>query len=173
MRRRWWPLLHTVPHHPFLPCSWNSSLTAFSKLAELRGELYRQFGASSHSSAYANLIPMRATSTTRVLLAFLLAPWIVPFVFLPYAWITVLTAGPAIQRDLTPLQLTLGALFMFGPTALMFAYCAELVLGLPFWLILKRGPIASRISFAPPAREWGWLSTWPCLSTQQTASAPP
>lgn len=91
---------------------------------------------------------MRTIPTSRVLLAFLLAPWIVPFAFLPYAWITFFAADPAIRGDLTPLQLTLGVLFMFGPTSLMFAYCAELILGLPVWLILKRGHIASRISFA-------------------------
>jgi len=37
---------------------------------------------------------------------------------------------------------------MFGPTSLMFAYCAELILGLPVWLILRRGHVASRRSFA-------------------------
>ncbi|MBL8176592.1 MAG: hypothetical protein JNK48_18090 [Bryobacterales bacterium] len=91
---------------------------------------------------------MALAPLSRVLLAFLLAPWIVPFVFLAYAWITLLAASPLRQHDLNPLELTLGALFMFGPMSVTFAYCAELILGLPVWLILRRRHVASRVSYA-------------------------
>lgn len=97
-----------------------------------------------------------ATPTSRVLLAFLLAPWIVPFVFLAYAWITLLAASPQMQHDRTPLELTLGTLFMFGPTSVMFAYCAELILGLPVWLMLRRGHKASRTAFAAAGAGMGF-----------------
>jgi hypothetical protein len=90
-------------------------------------------------------------SRERTLVAFLVAPLIVPFVFyLPFPGRTEVPGkASALELLLSPL--------IYSIAALPIAYAAELMLGVPAWKIFRRYGVRSLTAFAAAGALLGWL----------------
>jgi hypothetical protein len=90
-------------------------------------------------------------SRRRTVLAFVVAPLIVPFVFyLPFPGESAGASNPSAQGPL------------FGPLiyslyALPIAYVAEFLLGVPGWMVFRRYRVRSLPAFAAAGALIGWL----------------
>ena len=91
----------------------------------------------------------------RVIAAFLIAPWTVPAVFALFSlrWGSVVGEKAHVSWWS---GLGYGLLF-YGSFALPFAYLAELVLGVPAWLVFRRRNVRSWAAFAGAGALMGLL----------------
>jgi hypothetical protein len=90
-------------------------------------------------------------SRWRTVVAFLVAPLIVPFVFyLPFPGESTSASSPSV------LGLLFGPL-IFSLYALPIAYLSEFLLGLPAWMIFRRYGVRSLPAFAGAGALIGWL----------------
>ena len=90
-------------------------------------------------------------SRRRTVVAFLVAPLIVPFVFyLPFPGESASASNPS------ALSLLFGPL-IYSLYALPIAYIAEFLLGVPAWMVFRRYGVRSLLAFAATGAFIGWL----------------
>jgi NhaP-type Na+/H+ or K+/H+ antiporter len=90
----------------------------------------------------------------RTIVAFLVAPLVIPFVFLlPFPGTTVDRSGTFVEH-LRGIVAWLAVLFLYTSPI---AYVAELVLGVAVWKAFKRLGIRSPFAFATAGAVMGWL----------------
>ncbi len=97
----------------------------------------------------------------RTVLAFLVAPLAIPFVFL-----LVFLLGPIFSEPgnssgsfLVKSGNFLAGLLLFSAYGIVIGYLCELTLGLAVWIIFKRLGVRSTLAFAAAGAVMGWLPT--------------
>jgi len=105
----------------------------------------------SNSSLLIPRIIMAVMSRRRTVVAFVVAPLIVPFVFyLPFPGESAGASNPS------ALSLLVGLLIV-SLYALPIAYVAEFLLGVPAWMVFRRYGVRSLPAFAAAGALIGWL----------------
>lgn len=110
---------------------------------------------SASRVAFGGTVGVKDIGKGRVLAAFLLAPWVVPMVFV----ICGMSGGNSAYGYARVSWWTgLGYGFLFyGSVTIPIAYLAEVVLGVPVWLMLRHRNMFSWPAFAGAGALLGWL----------------